>query len=59
MEHLTEEELKSIISDANAALVQMQSTVNEVLDFRAMDSGMNSLKLNKEQIMVSSVSFHY
>lgn len=52
----TEEELRSIISDAGAALLQMQSTVNEVLDFRAIDSGMSSLKLNKQAVIVADVS---
>lgn len=55
-EELSIAELKSIVSDANAALVQMQTTVNEVLDFRAIESGLNSLKLNKEPAIVTQVS---
>lgn len=53
---VSEEELKSIIADAEAALAQMQSTVNEVLDFRAIESGMSNLKLNKEPAVIADVS---
>ncbi len=45
----------SIISDATAALAQMQATVNEVLDFRAMDSGVGALKLNKQPVVLGEV----
>ena len=44
----TDDDLLSIIGDAHTALQQMQTTVNEVLDFRAIDSGLSSLKLNRE-----------
>lgn len=54
-EDLSPTELKSVVSDALAALAQMQSTVNEVLDFRAIESGVNSLKLNKEPLTLHQV----
>lgn len=54
-EELTEEDLASIITDSTSALAQMQATVNEVLDFRAIESGMNSLKLNKEPVVLEPV----
>jgi signal transduction histidine kinase len=50
-----EEELQSIVLDAQSALHQMQATVNEVLDYRAIDTGLSSLKLNVEPIMISEV----
>lgn len=56
---MSEEELASIVSDAESALAQMQSTVNEVLDFRAIESGMSSLKLNKELVVLSDVSVRF
>lgn len=52
---LTDEDFKSIITDGQAALEQMQTTVNEVLDFRAIDSGVSSLKLNPTPIELSPV----
>jgi signal transduction histidine kinase len=51
----SEEELQSIVMDAQSALHQMLATVNEVLDYRAIDTGLSSLKLNVEPMIVSEV----
>lgn len=53
---LSDDEMQSVLGDATAALAQMQSTVNEVLDFRAIESGMNNLSLRKEPYSLSDVS---
>ena len=45
----------SVVRDAKSALAQMQSTVNEVLDFRAIESGLNSLKLDCKQVVLGDV----
>lgn len=52
---LSNEDLAGVIVDATSALAAMQSTVNEVLDFRALESGINSLKLNPRHIVIAPV----
>ncbi len=49
------EELRSIAADGSNALVQMLGTVNEVLDFRAIDANMRSISLNKHLVPVEKV----
>ena len=51
----TEEELHSIIEDARSALVQMQTTLNDVLDYRSLEAGVGALKLNKQPISLAKV----
>jgi hypothetical protein len=48
-------EILCVVSDAKAALGQMQTTVNEVLDFRAIENGMGSLKLRVGPVPVTRV----
>lgn len=52
---LTDEELLSVVCDASTALQQMQTTVNEVLDYRAIDSGLSSLKLDRVPFAINQV----
>jgi signal transduction histidine kinase len=52
---VTPEELEAVIADAGSALAQMQATVNEVLDYRAMDGGLTALKLHVEFVRLSEV----
>jgi heme exporter protein D len=51
----SEEELLSIVRDAMASMHQMQTTVNEILDFRAITTGLSSLKINTVPVCVGKV----
>jgi muconolactone delta-isomerase len=53
----SEEELLSIVRDAMASMHQMQTTVNEILDFRAITTGLSSLKINSVPVSLAKVSF--
>ena len=52
----TEDEMKSMLQDGKSALAQMQATVNDVLDYRSLEHGISSLKLNKQPIKLSKAS---
>jgi signal transduction histidine kinase len=53
---VTADELEAVIADAGSALAQMQATVNEVLDYRAMDGGLAALKLHLEFVRLGEVA---
>lgn len=51
----TEQEMRAMLSDGKSALAQMQATVNDVLDYRSLEHGLSSLKINKQPAMLSKV----
>jgi signal transduction histidine kinase len=51
-----DDELRTIVADATVALHQMQRTVNEVLDYRAISSGLSSLKLDRTPFVLGKVT---
>lgn len=50
-----EAEIDTILLDAAVALQQMQTTVNEVLDYRAINAGLSSLKLDRAACSIETV----
>ena len=52
----TRDEVLNAVGDLQSAIQQMQTTVNDVLDFRAMQTGLNSLRLKKTVINIEDVS---
>ena len=56
VDSMSSQELAGVIKDATSALGVMQGTVNEVLDFRSIQNGINSLKLNPQVFAVAEVS---
>lgn len=51
----TDDEMRSIMFDGRSALSQMQSTVNDVLDYRSLEQGLSSLKLDRQPVQLSKV----